>query len=234
MSQVELLLNYQQEDSKMLKLEREISSSPERKNLMQAANFVTKAAERFEALDAKARSLNTQLEELNKKFDEIYDTLSDFDNVDEMLNEGGADIAFYKKNLLQLTDKIKSLRAEVAALNKAIKESDEEYQALYQKNKSVQKQGREFQEVYEKYKAEKSKEKAEIKAQLDKIAKDIDGDVMQRYQIKRSEHIFPVLCPVKENRCSKCGSELSLSGIEKVNSGVAVECDNCHRFLYKE
>ena len=151
-----------------------------------------------------------------------------------MLDEGGADLAFYKKNLISLLDKIKSLRAEVNSLTKSIKESDEEFQALYQKNKAVQKQGREYQEIYEKYKAEKGKERAAIKAELDKLAKDIDGEVMQRYQIKRSEKIFPVLCPVKDGRCSKCGSELSLVGKEKVAAGTPVECDNCHRFLYKD
>ena len=234
MSQVEQLLKYQQEDAKLLKIEREISSSPERKNLMQAAGFVTKANERFDALDAKAHTLAGLLDELNSKYAEISETLGDFDNLDEMVEEGGADIAFYKKNLVQLSDKIKALKAEISQVNKSLKDTEEEFSTLYEKYKSVQKQGREYQEIYEKYKAEKNKEKEVIKAELAKLAAGIDEKVMQGYQVKRSEHIFPVLCPVKDGRCSKCGSELSLVGKEKVSVGSPVECDNCHRYLYKE
>lgn len=232
MSKLEELLNYQEEDAKLLKIEREVSNSVERKNLAQAVNFVTKANERLEALDGKAMALTATLNELNKKYEEVAETIAEFENVEELL-DGGADISFYKKNLAQITEKLKSIRQEVAALQKAIRESDEEFQNLYQKNRAMQKQGKEYQEVYEKYRAERRAESEIIKANLDKLAKNIDPQVMQRYQLKRSEHIFPVLCPVNANRCSKCGTELSLVGVEKVNSGMPVECENCHRILYK-
>ena len=54
MTQIEMLLKYQEEDAKLLKVEREVASSVERKNLAQAVNFVTKATERLDALDGKA------------------------------------------------------------------------------------------------------------------------------------------------------------------------------------
>lgn len=233
MSQVEKLLKYQEEDEKLLKVERELSNSTERKNLAQAVNFVTKATERLEALDGKALSLATVLEELKQKYNEVAETLSEFEHIDELV-EGGADISFYKKNIAQITEKLKAIKQEVAALNKAIKESNEEFQNLYVKNRAMQKQGKEFQEAYEKLKAEKRKESEAIKAELDNLAKDILPEYMQRYQVKRSERIFPILCPVKDGRCSKCGSELSLVGKEKISSGGVVECDNCHRFIYNE
>lgn len=233
MSQVEKLLKYQEEDEKLLKVERELSNSTERKNLAQAVNFVTKATERLEALDGKALSLAAALEELKTKYAEVAETLSEFEHVDELL-EGGADISFYKKNIAQITEKLKAIRQEVTALSKAIKDSNEEFQNLYVKNRAMQKQGKEFQEAYEKLKAEKRKESDAIKSELDKLAKDIQPEYMQRYQVKRSERIFPILCPVKDGRCSKCGSELSLVGKEKISSGGVVECDNCHRFIYNE
>lgn len=231
MSQVEKLLAYQKEDEKLLKIERELANSPERKNLAQAINFVTKAGERLEALDGKAHSLAAVLEELRKKYDEVSETLSEFEHLDELL-EGGADISFYRKNIAQITEQIKAIRQEISALNKSIKEINEEFQTLYQKYRAMQKQGKEYQEAFEKLKAEKKKESAAVKAELEKLAKDISPEVMQRYQIKRSERIFPILCPAKDGRCS-CGSELSLVGKEKIASGSIVECDNCHRFIYK-
>lgn len=232
MSQVEKLLKYQEEDEKLLKVERELSNSTERKNLAQAVNFVTKATERLEALDGKALSLASVLDELKEKYTEVAETLAEFEHLDELL-DGGADISFYKKNIAQITEKLKSIRQEVTALNKAIRESNDEFQNLYIKNRAMQKQGKEFQEAYEKLKAEKRNESEVIKADLAKLAKDINPEYMQRYQVKRSERIFPILCPEKDGRCSKCGSELTLVGKEKIISGGVTECDNCHRFIYK-
>lgn len=232
MSQVEKLIKYQEEDEKLLNLERELSNSAERKNLAQAVNFVTKANERLEALDGKALSLAAVLEELKEKYNEVAETLAEFEHLDELL-DGGADLSFYKKNIAQITDRLKAIKQEVAALNKSIKESNEEFQNLYVKNRSMQKQGKEFQEAYEKLKAEKKNEGDAIKAGLAKLAKDINPEYMQRYQAKRSERIFPILCPEKDGRCSKCGSELTLIGKEKISSGGVTECDYCHRFIYK-
>ncbi len=232
MTYVEKLLKYQEADEKLLKVERELAGSQERKNLAQAVNFVTKATERLEALDGKALSLASTLEELNKKYADVSETLAEFENLDELL-EGGADISFYKKNLAQISEKLKSIKQEVAALTKAIKDSNEEFQTLYTKNRAMQKQGKEYQEAYEKLKAEKRKESDIIKAELAKLSQDVAPEVMQRYQSKRSERIFPILCPEQAGRCSKCGSELSLAGKEKLLTGGVVECDNCHRFIYK-
>ena len=61
MSQVEKLLKYQETDEKLLKLEREMANSDERKNYVQAKNFLTKAPEKLDALEAKARELNAIL-----------------------------------------------------------------------------------------------------------------------------------------------------------------------------
>ncbi len=233
MTDIEKILKYQAEDEKLIKIEHEIASSPERKNLAQAFNFVTKATERLDALEGKAAALGSALEELNKSFSETAEVLSEFENLDDML-EGGAEIAFYKKNILQITERLKNLKAEISALGKSIKESDEEFQTLYQKRRAMQKQGKEYQEAYEKYKEAKKTESEEIASGLKKLAVGIPPEILKRYQIKRSEHIFPVLCPVKSDRCSKCGYELSLADKEKIGSGGVVECENCHRVLYKE
>ncbi len=233
MAQVENLLNYQNTDSKLLEIEREIATSDEYKNLRQAANFVTKANEKLDSLDVKARALASALEELKVKYAEVYETLEEFENLDELI-DGGADISFYKKNVLQISDKLKSIRQEINSVSKSMKATNEEFQELYTKYRNVNKQGREYQEIYAKYKAEKDKKKEEIKSELEKIAKDIDPEVMKRYMSKRSERIFPILCPAVQGRCSKCGTELSLSAKERVLSGGVTECENCHRFIYNE
>ncbi len=232
MTQVEKLLKYQETDEKLLKLERDLGNSEERKSFVQAKSFLTKAPEKLDALDAKAVELSALVSELNKKYQEIAETLSDFDHIDEMV-DGGANIAFYKKNVTQISDKLKSIKAEIASLTKTVKDAEEEYQQMKKKTIDMQKQYTESSESYKKLKESLQGEALSVKKELDALKKDIQPEVMKKYEIKRSERIFPILCAEKGGRCSKCGSELSLIGKEKISSGEVVECDNCHRILYK-
>lgn len=233
MAQIELLLKYQTEDSKLLQIEREAANSEEWKNYSQSKSFLTKAPEKLEAMDAKAREMTAMLDVLNKKYEEINETLKDFENLDELVEEG-ADISFYKKNANQIADRLKSIKSEINALVKTIKEADEEYQALKKKTISVQKQYAEYSAAYQEYKKGKLAEMEAIKAELKKLSKDLMPEVLKRYEAKRSERIFPIICAVKNDRCSKCGMELSILGKEKISGGEVTECENCHRFLYKE
>ncbi len=234
MAQLEQLLQYQQVDSELLKIEQEASSSDERKNYVQAKKFLEKAAEKLDGLDAKARELTALANELNAKYAEIAETLGEFDNVDELL-DGGAEISFYKKNVLQLLDTLRALKSEINGLNKSVKEADEEYRALKKKTLAVQEQyNTEFSVKYKAYVEAKKAEMAKIAAKLESIAKSIDAEVLKKYKIKRSERIFPILCAEKNGRCPKCGTELSLKGKEQIVSGEVIECDGCRRFLFKD
>lgn len=233
MAQVEQLLKYQTEDAKLNKIEKEAANSEEWKNYSHAKSFLTKAPEKLDAMDAKAVEMNATLAKLNQKYEEIAETLKDFENLDELVNDG-ADIAFYKKNATQLAEKLKSIKAEISNLNKSVKEADEEFKALKKKTIAMQDKYKEYAGIYQEYKKGKIAEMDAVKAELEKLAKDIDGEVLAKYKVKRSERIFPILCAVKNDRCSQCGMELSLVGKEKIAGGNVTECDYCHRILYKE
>ena len=233
MTQIEKLLKYQEEDSKLLKIERDAANSEEWKNYSQSKSFLTKAPEKLEAMNAKARELESDLQKINKKYEDIAETLKDFENLDDLVEEG-ADISFYKKNATQLLEKLKSIKSEINAISKSIKDADEEYKALKKKTISVRKQYTEFATAYQEYKKGKIAEMDAIKEELKKLSADIYPEVLKRYEVKRSERIFPIICAVAGERCSKCGMELSIAGKEKIARGEVTECENCHRFLYKE
>jgi predicted nucleic acid-binding Zn-ribbon protein len=229
--QGEKLLQYQEVDSKLLKIEQSLAQSDVYKKYASARGFLTKAQEQLDKLESKAVELNALLAELNQKYEEICETLKDFENLDELVEEG-AEVGFYKKNALAIIDQLKALRGEISALSENIKSSDEEYKTLKKKTIAVQEQYKEYSAQFGDLKAQKSEERSAIKKELDDIAKDISEDVLKKYSEKRSERIFPVICEVKNERCSKCGGEISLAGKELLAAGKVVECENCHRFLY--
>ncbi len=233
MSQIAQLLKYQQKDAELLAIEQEIANSDARKKFVQTKNFIKKASEKLDQLEGKSQEILSMLERLNGRLAEITEVLKEFENLDELI-EGGADISFYQRNALQISENIKALRADIANLSAAAKETAEEYQALKKRVIAAQKQYPVAQAEYQEYSNTKNERKNAILAELSEIAKDLDEVVLRKYQTKRSERIFPILCPIKADRCSKCGMELSLAGKEIIASGKVIECENCHRILYLE
>ena len=126
---LQAILNYQEIDRKLFKLERDFAGSDARKEYVKIKKYLETAPEKLDALEAKAISLGAEAETLAKKYAQVESTLSEFDNVKEMI-EGGADVGFYKKEAQKLVDKLKKLKAEINALSASIKEVDAEYQKL--------------------------------------------------------------------------------------------------------
>ena len=65
------------------------------------------------------------------------------------------------------------------------------------------------------------------------IAKSIDNNVIETYQKKRNENIFPVLVPLNGNCCGGCHIELPMTNLIKLNEEGIVTCEHCRRIVYK-
>lgn len=233
MSQISQLLLYQEKDSELLKLEQELSASEERKKFMQTQSFMKKASEKLDQLDAKSNSLLTRLEALEQNYKEIAETLKDFEHLDELVEEG-ADLSFYQRNAAKIAEQLKTLKGEINTLISIAKETSEEYQSLKKKVIATQKQIPEIDAAYKALKKSKQVEMDNVSKELNSLASSIDPEVLRKYQVKRSERIFPIICEINGDRCSKCGIELSIADKDKTADGRIVECENCHRFLYKK
>lgn len=233
MSQIAQLLLYQQKDSELLKIEQEIANSEERKKYVQTQSYLKKASEKLDKLEAQSQGIAAHMEALEKLYAEISETLKDFEHLDELVEEG-ADLSFYQRNASQIIEKIKSVKAEINGVTALAKETCDEYQSLKKKVIAAQNQYPELRAAYQDFKKSKQAQTDEITGELEKLAKGIDAEVLRKYQAKRSERIFPIICEIKADRCSKCGIELSIADKEKVAAGKVVECENCHRILYRD
>lgn len=232
MSQIAQLLLYQQKDSELLKIEQEIANSEERKKYVQTQSYLKKASEKLDKLEAQSQGIVARADALNKLYGEIAETLKDFEHLDELVEEG-ADLSFYQRNASQIIEKIKSVKADINNIVALAKETTEEYQSLKKKVITAQNQYPELRQAYLEFKNARQAQTDDITKELEKLAKDVDPEVLRKYQAKRSERIFPIICEIKADRCSKCGIELSIADKEKVAAGKVVECENCHRILYK-
>ena len=230
---IDAMLKYQETDGKLRAVEQEIAATEERKKYMTARKFLEKAPEKLEALDARAVEFKRIFERLEQKYAEIADTIKDYENLDEMVDEQGGEISFYKKNAAAIADNLKSLRVEINKLVQQIEKTAAEYAAAKKQTIAMQKQYKEYKEKYAAVKESRAAEIAAIEAELAKIGKDIPAETLDKYKAKRKEKIFPVIVEVNGNRCPQCGMELSIAEISKLTDGRYIECDSCRRILFK-
>lgn len=226
------ILNYQEIDRKMFQLERELAGSAERKKYAKLKKYMEAASEKLDALDTKAESLKRELAALEEKYAVTEAALVEFDHMEELVSDGGADLAFYKKKALMHLDRMKKLKADLVALEEAIKATDKEFRELKADVIAKQAEYKAAREEYNALKESKEGEKNAIEAELSKAAAGIDADVIARYKTKRKEKIFPVYAQLFSGRCSCCSMEPPIAAQNKLSGGATIECDNCHRILY--
>ncbi len=231
MSQLQAILSYQEVDKKLYKLERELAGCDERKEYVKYKKFLETAPEKLDSLEVKATSLRAEAESLTAKYVQLEETLKDFDHLDELVT-GGADISFYQKKAQLKVDQIKKIKADLATLLNSIKEVDAEYQKLKKQVIAAQKQYAEASEKYKAVKASRAEERAAIEKELTALAKAVSAEVMQKYQTKRKEKLFPVVGELVGNRCPFCSMEPPLAARSKLTGGGTIECDNCHRVIF--
>ena len=233
MAQLQAILNYQEVDTKLYKLERDIAGCDERKEYVKVKKFLETAPEKLDSLEVKANSLKAEAANLAKQYEHTEETLKDFEHLDELVT-GGADIAFYKKNAQSIVDQLKKIKADMNALVANIKALDAEYQKLKKQVISAQKQYGEVSEKYKAVKASREDERLAIEKELAEIAKEIPAEVLEKYKTKRKERIFPVVGETIGMRCPFCSMEPPLAARNKLSSGATIECDNCHRIIFSK
>ena len=230
---LQAILNYQEVDAKLFKLERELAGSEERKEYVKVKKFLQSAPEKLDALEVKAQSLKAEADELVKKYEKLEDTLSDFDHLDELVTEG-ADIAFYQKKAQTKVDQLKKMKADLNALVANIKATETEYQKMKKMVISAQKQYADVSEKYKAVKTAKDPEKKALEGELAKIEKEVPTTLLEIYKVKREEKIFPVVGELAGTRCPFCSMEPPLAARNKLTGGATIECDNCHRIIFSK
>ena len=233
MAQLQSILKYQELDTKLYKLEREIAGCDERKEYVKVKKFLETAPEKLDSLEVKATSLKAEAAALAAKYEQTEETLKDFEHLDELVT-GGADIAFYQKKAQSIVEKLKKLRVDINALAANIKALDAEYQKLKKQVISAQKQYGEVSEKYKAVKAAREPERKELETQLSALSVEVPANVMEIYQTKRKERIFPIIGELAGTRCPFCSMEPPLAARSKLTGGETIECDNCHRIIFSK
>ena len=199
MAMLEQLLEYQEVDSQLRKIEQEVAASEERKKYMQAKKFMKTAGEKLDSQDSRAVELKKAARNLAVRFKQLSEELSDYSALDEMVEEGG-EISYYKKSVQTLADNLRAIKNELQKLVGEIENACEEYKRMKEQTISMQKQYQEYSEKFKEVKESRSGEVNEITKKLDKLAAKIPAETLEKYKVKRRD-IFPVVAPLTGGRC---------------------------------
>ena len=226
------LLEYQKVDEQLRKIEQEMSASEERKKYMQAKKFMETARERLEAQDRHAVELRAMRDDLIVRAEETTKAIAEYNDLDEILEESGGDLSFYKKNAQALLEKLRSIKGDLNRLIAEITAASEEYEKFKKQTIAMQKQYKEYSEKFKELKNSRAEDVSRITAKLSELSAKIAPDIMERYQAKRKERIFPIVVPLNNWMCV-CGMELPLLHQSELAGGNMIECEHCRRIIYK-
>lgn len=232
MSSLQDLLEYQKLDGELRKIEMELNATEEKKKLSQAKVVMRNAEMRIAAQDKRAVEIRHLRDSLIARVEETSKAISEYSEVEELV-EGGGDVSFYKKSAQQLLDKIRALKQELNKLLAEVEQLSAEYKKLMEQGKQMNKQKKEYAEKYKQVQAKYADRIEELNKKMEEAAKKIPPEILDRYKLKRTEKVFPVLVPLAGDMCV-CGMDLPLAQRNRIAGGNIIECENCHRFIYKQ
>ena len=229
---IKSLLEYQNVDAELREIQISLKQSEERKKASSAKNFLNGANESVAKLDQRAEELVGKFNASLKLLGQLEEEAKEYDGIDDM---DEAQLSYVKRKAQALTEEISNLQSAIDSLSKEIESVLKEFAQLKADIKKAKAQYSEFGPKYNELKASKEGEIKKIEARLLKLATGIDASILEKYNQRRQDKIFPVLNEAKEmskHVYCRCGTELSLTDYGNLKNGNIVECDSCHRLLY--
>lgn len=229
---IKSLLEYQNVDAELREIELSLAQSEERKKAASAKNFLNGANDSVAKLEQRAEELASKFNASLKLLGQLEEESKEYEGIDDMDED---QLSYVKKKAQNLTEEINNLTSVIESLSKEIESVLKEFSQLKADIKKAKAQYSEYGPKYNELKASKEDEMNKIKARLKKLEAGIDANVLEKYNQRRKDKIFPVLNEAKEmskHAYCRCGTELSLTDYGNLKNGNIVECDSCHRLLY--
>lgn len=230
---IEEMLDYQKRDADLKTLESEIESSEDFKRASKARQLYSDARNRMQACEDKAEDTIKHYMRLKKQLDEVLEKVKEVED-DALESTEDDDISYLTSSIAKLKETVRQIEGE---LNQIMSEIDAITRSNNDARRAAVTSKSNFDEAKAKFDAFKdSKQEArdKIVAELDEKSKKIDRNLLEKYKEKRAQRIFPIMTPLFDgNRCGTCRMELAMNTLSTLKTEEFIECDSCHRLIYK-
>ncbi len=232
MENLELLWQYQQEDMKADRIDREIRRSATR----QAAE---KARTQYMDLQKQYKQIEEQVAVLSDRKDAIRDAIVRCQEqlktlTDRFEANPPADLDATQAMIAEASrfhDTISSYEQEMRRISKDATEYDRRQRSIRHEAATVKETFSQAKAAYEKETAEKKVALEAQRAVVKEKAATVPAELMEKYNtIKR--HITPPMARLVGDQCSGCNTAQPSALLSKIKSGsVIIECETCGRMI---
>ena len=227
---VDMILKYQSLDREMFKIEKGLKDNQNKKMADTLRDNIKNAQERSVKLEENAGKLLNDIEKVKSQIKTQEQKMQEFLNKDiEKMTKGEVE------KLASLKDKLNQNLVILEKNLTALAENMNAILADFNKTKKIFNSAKDAKrkEAYENDVKSIENQKSEIAGKLKELSKSIDSNIMQVYQKRRNENVFPVLVPLNGNSCGGCHMELPFANITKLNEEGVITCEHCRRIVYK-
>jgi len=226
---IENLLNLQDTDREIRRLQDEIAEFPKRVAVIEQKLAGTKAElEKAQAAvkadEAARRKYDTAINDLRTKISKYRDQSLDVKTNDQyraLLHE----IQFAEKEIAANEDKILEMMVNADSREKEVKAAQAELKA---ETAEIEKQKEEARQIT----AKDEKLLAEWRAKRDTVRTSVNEDLLRHYE-RVSKFRGSGLSEVRDQKCMACRVMLRPQTYNEVRSGQqTIVCDSCQRILY--
>lgn len=226
------LLEYQEKDFEIIKLERKLNESETKKILNDMIIKVKESQNKSLQLEKNANELILEYEKLEKTFQENsskldaiskkkLEGLSDAD-LSALMNVSNSIISNFgilEKKFILIAEKINSTLAQFDQAKKNYKLAKEKHS---EHRKKYDDQVNEIQPKID-----------NINRELKELERNVDSDLLAKYKQKRQDKMFPIFVPEIDSACGGCRMGLSYGAVGKLKEKGFIECENCRRIIYR-
>lgn len=230
--EIKNIIEYQKIDTKLFQLERELNQSVNKKKCVELSNIAKDSQIKSAKLEQEASQIAQDIQNLfaiadqNKlKIRQILDqklegmTAEQIENSIALKDKLVQNLNIIDKKATKLAESANTVLAEFNKTKTVYKSAGEKY--------------KEYKDAYDKEVLEKSPKIEELKKELKNLEKTIDSKLLEEYNKRRNDKIFPVLVPLNNKSCGGCHMEIPASSLSKLDSDGILTCENCRRIIYK-
>lgn len=225
------LLEYQEIDKNLFRIEREINNSEEKERAAKLSIMLKNAGENMSALNVEADELMANIEKsievISASEKNITEIEQHIDSISD-LNE----VEFYEKKLATLAEDLDKSERELLRLNSRIDYIKESSERLAKQAVQINAQ---YKKAYEDYTLMRNKlmeEGMPINEKLKSLEKEIPVEWIEIYKRCRTSKRLPAFIVYKGDGSCYCGMNLPNDSINKLKSaGDKAECPNCGRII---
>ena len=230
---IQKILDYQKQDFEIIKLERLLEESEDKKIFHEMRNVVKDAQTKSNNLEKEAGELIKKYNEIKKAYDAEIRACGEIVNKDpkalkqdeldstiSKTNQTLESISLLEKKFMSFAEQINSVLAEFDSTRKSYNEAKKKYAS--------------HKQAYETLAAKTLPQIEKLKQEIKKLEPSIDPMFLQKYKQRRQDKVFPIFVPVIDKACGGCRMELPSASIDKLKRNGFLECEHCRRIIYNQ